>query len=137
MEIAGDPISSAELPHNFVNPNGDPIGPAEYFLNYSGLKGANLKAALASCGLEPITDDQGYVIGAHSKPMPKPTKLVKGSMGVTYTHAVMPMTVTSSDIAWPSYGQTVWGNPVASEPKTIELAPLDFDLKRRIELEGK
>lgn len=62
-----DPFASATLPHNFVNPQGEEIGPADYFLNHSGLKGANLEAALASVGLEVIHDQDGKITGARSK----------------------------------------------------------------------
>lgn len=68
-----DPKSSAGLPHNFVNLIGEEIGPAEFYLNYSGLTGKNLIAALESVGLSPILDTDGKVTGATSKPqfMPK------------------------------------------------------------------
>lgn len=75
-----DPKSSAALPHNFVNPQGEEIGPADYFLNYSGLTGKNLEAALASAGLEPIKDMGGAIVGAASKHLLKSSKF--GGTGV-------------------------------------------------------
>jgi hypothetical protein len=75
-----DPQSSAALPHNFVNPQGEEIGPADYFLNYSGLTGKNLEAALESAGLEAIKDVDGKMItGARSKPPLRHPKSYKKS----------------------------------------------------------
>jgi hypothetical protein len=66
-----DPKSSAALPQNFINPQGELIGPADFFLNHSGLTGDNLEAALASVGLEVLLDDDGKIVGAASKRPPK------------------------------------------------------------------
>lgn len=141
-----EPFSSANLPHNFENPAGRPIGPAEYFLNYSGLKGKNLEAALESCGLEPIIEN-GEIIGARSKQQFKanPRKIVSqvpGSIDVLYDDGTMGYGlgggnagITTTCAFIPSPWNHNHGTLPPPKSKQPDVAPLDFDLKRKIELE--